>query len=128
MANRGDLHAIMGAKDNLHLITATLVGNTTNAMTVAESAQRGAGEIVSCARADTGDFTIVFRHSYPELKSIVGLEFVGATAGLQARFTAIDVAAKTAAFTVEVGATPTDPATTDTLHIALLVRNSGFNK
>ena len=113
MANRGGTHPIMGVKDTLHLLTAQLTG----------------GGEVTAAEYDgtTGQYALTFRHSYPELKSVLGIEIVGDTAGLQARFLDIDVAAKTATILFEVGATPTVLAATDTAYINLLVRNSGFN-
>lgn len=129
MANRGDLHAIMGVKDNLHLITAKLTGaGGTDDLVIDEASNRGGGEITAAEYDDTtGQYALTFRHSYPELKSVLGIEIVGDTAGLQARFLDIDVSAKTATILFEVAGTPTVLAATDTAYINLLVRNSGFN-
>ena len=128
MANRGGTHPIMGVKDNLHLLTAQLTGGGAAAnLANAESSNRGAGEVVSATYSATGVFSVVFRHSYPELKSVLGVQVVGTTDGLRGQFSAIDVAAKTATLEMYVGSTKTDPATTDTIYINLLVRNSGFN-
>lgn len=128
MANRGDTHPIHGVKDNLQLLTASLTGaGGTNDLVIDEASNRGGGEITAAAYSATGTYDLTFRHAYPELKSVVGIEIVGDTAGLQARFTAIDVAAKTATILFEVGATATVLAATDTVYINLLVRNSGFN-
>lgn len=128
MANRGDTHPILGVKDNLHLLTASLTGaGGTDDLVIDEASNRGGGEIVSAEYSATGTYDLTFRHSYPELKSVLGLEIVGDTAGLQARFTAIDVAAKTATIVFEVAGTATVLAATDTAYINLLVRNSGFN-
>lgn len=111
-------------KSECKLITAKLVGAGANPMTIPETGS----EIVSCARSGAGVFTLVFRDSYPELKAVVGLHWgPRATDGLKAEFSAIDVTAKTATLQVEVNTTDTDPASGDTLHITLLVRNSGRN-
>lgn len=111
-------------KSDCTLVTAKLVGAGAADMTIPETAS----EIVSCTQTATGVFSLVFRHSYPELKAILGLNFgPRGTDGLKASFSAIDVTAKTATLQVEVNTTDTDPATTDTLHIALLCRNSGRN-
>lgn len=113
-------------KSDCRLLTARLVGAGAADMTIPETAS----EIVSCTRSGgAGVFAIVFRDSYPELKSIVGLNFgPRATDGLKASFSAIDVVAKTATLQVEVNTTDTDPAAGDTLYINLLVRNSGANR
>lgn len=111
-------------KSECKLITAKLVGAGAANMTIPETGS----EIVSATRSAQGVFAIVFRDSYPELKAVVGLHFgPRATDGLRAEFSAIDVTAKTATLQVEVGTTDTDPAAGDTLHITLLVRNSGRN-
>ena len=124
MANRST-HPLSTVKSDCHLVTARLVGAAAADMTIPETAS----EIVSCTRSAAGIFALVFRHSYPELKSIVGLHFgPRGTDGLKASFSAIDVVAKTATLQVEVNTTDTDPATTDTLYITLLVRNSGANE
>lgn len=123
MANR-TTHPLNTVKSDCHLVTAKLVGAGGADMTIPETAS----EIVSCTRTAAGIFSIVFRHSYPELKAIIGLHFgPRATDGLKAAFSAIDVTAKTATLQVEVNTTDTDPAAGDTLHISLLVRNSGAN-
>lgn len=118
-------HPLNTKKDNCTLLTAKLVGAAAADMTVSETG----GAIVSAARSAAGVFAIVFRDSFPELKAIIGLQFgPRGTDGLKASFSAIDVVAKTATLQVEVGSTDTDPATTDTLYISLLVRNSGANR
>lgn len=112
------------SKSDCTVVTAKLVGAGAANMTIPENAS----EIVSCTRSAAGVFALVFRHAYPELKAILGLNFgPRATDGLKASFSAIDMAAKTATLQVEVNTTDTDPASGDTLHIALLVRNSGRN-
>lgn len=123
MAHRST-HPLETVKDNCTLVTAKLVGAGAANMTIPETNS----EIVSCTRSGAGVFALVFRHSYPELKAIVGLQFgPRATDGLKASFSAIDVTAKTATLQVEVNTTDTDPASGDTLHINLLCRNSGRN-
>ncbi len=105
------------------ILTAKLVGTGgTNDLTVSDTA-----DVVSAAYASaTGKYTLVLRHAYPALKSCA-ISIVGDTAGLTARFLAIDVSAKTATIQFEVGATGTVLATTDTAYITLHVRNSGRN-
>lgn len=127
MANR-TTYPVVGVKTDLQLITAKLTGGGAAASMVnAESSNLGGGEVASATYSATGTYAIVFRHSYPQLKSVISVECVGTTAGLRGRFTAIDVKAKTATLLMEVGATATDVALTDTVYINLLVRNSGFN-
>lgn len=117
-------YSLNTVKSDCVVVTAKLVGAGAANMTIPETAS----EIVSCTRSAAGVFALVFRHSYPELKAILGLSFgPRGTDGLKASFSAIDVTAKTATLQVEVNTTDTDPATTDTLHIALLCRNSGRN-
>lgn len=116
-------HPLNTPKSDAQLVTAKVVGaGGTNDLVVTSTS-----DIVSATYSATGTYNITFRHSYPELKSVVGIELVGTTAGLQARFSAIDVAAKTATIVFEVGAVATVLATTDTCYISLLVRNSGRN-
>jgi hypothetical protein len=126
MANR-TTHPVSTPKSDCHLLTAKFVGaGGTNDLVVPEA--DSGGEILSAVYASaTGKNTVAFRHSYPELKSIVGIELVGDTAGLQARFLAIDVVAKTATILFEVAGTATVLASTDACYINLLVRNSGAN-
>ena len=123
MAHR-TTYPVDAVKSDCHIVTARIVGaGGTDDPTIPETAS----EIVSTNYTATGTYDLVFRHPYPELKSVLGLEIVGDTAGLQARFTAIDVAAKTATIVFEVAGTATVLATTDTCYINLLVRNSGRN-
>jgi len=125
MANR-DVDMVMTPKDNIHLLTAKFVGGGAGAATLPEATQYGGGEIESMTRTGTGTHTIVWRHKYPALKS-VSISVVGTTAGLTGRFTAIDLAAGTATIQLEVAATGTDAATTDTVYINITARNSGRN-
>ncbi len=122
MANR-TTHPLNTPKSDAQLVTAKMVGaGTTLDLVVAATS-----EIVSATYSATGTYLITFRHSYPELKAIVGIAVSGTTAGLTARLTAVDVAAKTATILFEVAATATVLATTDTAYLTLLVRNSGRN-
>lgn len=114
-------------KNEVQLITAKLTGAGAANMVNAESANFGGGEVVSTARSGTGTFALTLRNSYPQLKGGMEPLVVGTTAGLRARFSAVDVQAKTATLVCEVGAVATDPATTDTIYIALLVRNTNAN-
>lgn len=123
MANR-TTHPVSTPKSEAHLITAKLVGG---GAATDMSCPETAGEVVSATYSATGVFLLVFRHAYPELKSFLGCPCVGTTDGLRGQLVEIDVAAKTATLELYVGSTKTDPATTDTLYLNLLVRNSGRN-
>ncbi len=123
MANRAT-HPLDTVKDSCHLVTAKLIGAGAADMEVDDS--DGPSDIVSCVQSNTGTFAVTFRHSYPELVAILGLNFgPRATDGLKASFSAIDMTTKTATLEIEVNSTDTDPAAGDTLHITLLCRNSG---
>jgi hypothetical protein len=100
-------------------------GNTSSAPTL--NTGYGAEIFKTVSHSSTGTFAVTFKHTYPQLK---GFHFgcLGTTVGLQARFSALDVTAGTATLVTEVGATPTDPATTDLIYLHLAVRNSGVNK
>jgi len=102
------------------------VGGGTGNPTLPMVAKNGAF-IDTMVRTGVGTFTGTFRDSYPEL---CGLSWgiIGTTAGLDVRFTAIDLVAKTFALTTEVGAVATDVATTDTVYLTFNVRNSGQNQ
>lgn len=126
MANR-TVHPITTPKNEVQLITAKLVGAGAAAMTNGESSNLGGGEVASISRSGAGTFALTFRHSYPQLKGGCEPLVVGTTAGLRGRFSAIDVTAKTATLVMEVGAVATDPATTDTVYLALFVRNTNAN-
>jgi hypothetical protein len=126
MANRTTSPLSAGRTDEV-LLTAKIVGNGTSTPTMGtqESAN---GEIVSLNRTGTGVSDIVFRHSYPEFKVAPGASFGPATTtGLVMICTAYDPVAKTATIKFSVGGVATDPATTDTITLYWVVRNSGKN-
>ena len=121
-------YSLDGAKSDMVILTAKLTGGgAATSLVNADSANAGAGEIVSATYSATGVFTVVFRHKYPELKFAPIFSSVGTTDGLHGMCSAIDVAAGTATFEIYVGNTKTDPATTDTLYVMWAVRNSGKN-
>jgi hypothetical protein len=122
MAHRST-HPLDTVKSSCTLVTASLVGAGGTDDLVPETN----GDIVSAVYSATGVYDIVFRHSYPELKSVLSCPVVGTTDGLFAMFSAIDVEAKTATIEFYVGSTKTVLATTDTCYVNLLVRNSGAN-
>lgn len=128
MANR-DTDLVKTPKSEVHLLTAKIVGGgAATDPTLPEATNYGGGEIATCIYAgSTGTYTGTFRHAYPQLLSVGEPAIVGATAGLRIRFTAIDVAAKTFAFTAEVNTTATDIPTTSTVYFNFTVRNSGRN-
>ncbi len=124
MADRST-HPLDTIKSQCHLVTASLVGaGGTSDLVVPETAS----DIISATYVSTGTYAVTFRHSYPELKSVLDIPCVGTTAGLRGRFTAIDVTAKTATLVFEVAGTATVLAATDTAYVNLLCRNSGANK
>lgn len=126
MANRTH-HPLDTVKSDSVLLTAKLTGAGAADLVNAESANNGGGEIVSAVRTGAGKYTVTFRRLYPALKFAPAMSFVGTTDGLVAQFASIDVTTGTGALEVYVGSTPTDLATTDTIYLMWLVRNSGRN-
>jgi hypothetical protein len=125
MANR-DTDFIRTPRSDVQLLTMKFVGGGAGQPTLPEATQYGGGELSGVTWSATGQYACVFRKKYPQLLS-VDAYIVGATAGLQARVTAIDVAAGTMSIQTEVGAVATNAATTDTIYVRLVVRNSGRN-
>lgn len=119
-------HPITTPKNEVQLITAQLTGAGAANMVNAESANFGGGEVVTATRTGVGKFTLTFRWPYPQLKSC-WFGVVGTTDGLHAQFASIDVLNKTAALETYVGSVATDPATTDTVYVNMLVRNTNAN-
>lgn len=121
-------HPVETAKDRVVVLTAKLTGGgAATSLVNADSANRGAGEVVSATYTATGKYTLAFRHKYPELKAAPICSFVGTTDGLSGMCSAIDIAAGTASLEIYVGNTATDLATTDTLYLTWIVRDSGRN-
>ena len=119
---------LSGVKTAEVLLTARLTGGGAGLdMVNADSALAGGGEVVSATFVSTGLFDLVFRHSWVELKSQPNYGVGGTTVGLQGATVSIDVTAKTARMRLSVGNTVTDPATTDTVHLTWVVRDSGKN-
>lgn len=127
MANRKtfDLACL---KSEMCLLSAKLTGAGAADMVNADSANMGGGEVSSAVRTGAGTFNLTFRKKYPELKCPFPPGIVGTTVGLDGTFTAFDPVAGTATLKLAVGNTPTDPASTDTVYLAWIVRNSGLNK
>ncbi len=122
------VHPLETPKTEAHLLHAKLTGGGAAASLVnADSALQGGGEIVSATYVSTGVFTVVFRHKYPSLLVAPIFSFVGSNSGLNGKCTAIDVAAGTATFQLAYNSTPADPATTDSIYVTWVVRNSGRN-
>lgn len=115
-------------KSEVDILTAKLTGGgAATSLVNADSANQGGGEVVSATYSATGVYTIVFRHKYAALKAAPMFSFVATTDGLTGMCSAIDVAAGTATIEVYVGNTKTDLATTDTMYMTWIVRNSGRN-
>lgn len=128
MANRTHRRLEGHPKTDVVILTAKVVGAGAANLTLPDASDYGGGEIASATRTGTGTHSLVFRHAYPDAEKLsVTFGIIGSTAGLQARFTAWDSAAKTATMQIEVGATGTDAASGDTITITMYVRNSGRN-
>ena len=112
-------------KSEVILVTARFVGNTTSTGTIPTADNP---YITSITRTDTGDHSIVWAEKFAGTVLDARVAVVGTTAGLTGRFTAIDLAAGTSTITTEVGATPTDAATTDTVYLSIWCRNSSKNQ
>lgn len=82
------------------------------------------GDVLTAVHTGTGIFNLTFRHAYPVGTVPLSPGIVGTTTGLVAIFTAWDPAAKTATVKFSVGGVATDPAATDSVRFAFLVRNS----
>ena len=125
MANE-TFYPVRSARSELIEVYDNFVGNGSSAPTLPNSG-KFAQEILTCTRTGTGAFTLTFKHKFPTLK-FQRLSVMGTTAGLDARFLTLDVAAGTATLLCEVAGTATDPASTDLVYMHLAVRNSGRNK
>lgn len=127
MANRS-VFQVNSPKSEVQILTARIVGGGAAAdPTRPDSTDYGGGEFATCIYAgSTGTYSGTFRKKYPELLS-VHAQVLGVTAGLQIRFTAIDLAAGTFAFTAEVNTTATDLPTTTTVYFTFICRNSSRN-
>lgn len=106
------------------VVTARVVGAATSNATIPTDDNP---YISSITRTDTGDHSIVWREKFPGTVLDAHVSVVGSTAGLAGRFVAIDMAAGTSSITLEVGATPTDATTNDTVYLVIFVRNTNRN-
>lgn len=128
MANR-KVYEVKHRKSECQLLTQKLTGNGANALVNAELSNMGGGEVQSIVRNSAGNFTFTFKATFPEVKWVAVPCCVGTTSGLVGQFTTFDpVTNNTATLVLSVAGTPTDPATTDTIYLEWLVRNSNFNK
>lgn len=126
-ANRST-HPAGTAKSEVLVLTGKITGGgAATDCTNPESGNTGAGEITSATYVSTGTYAVTFRHLYPSLLCAPVSVNVGTTDGLRVSFSAIDITAGTATMEVWVGSTLTALATTDTLHLMWVVRNSGRN-
>lgn len=119
---------LCGLKTDMVIATARLTGAGAGVSLVnADSAIMGGGEIVSATFVSTGLFDVVFRRSFPEPKcNPIGV-VTGTTVGLVVGWVSFDVTAKTGRMRLTVGNAVTDPATTDSIHLLWVVRDSGKN-
>jgi hypothetical protein len=125
LANR-TTYPMRTPKSDVEYLTMKFVGGGAGQPTLPEATQYGGGELSGVTWSATGQYACVLRRKYAALKS-ADAYIVGATAGLQARITAVDVGAGTLSIQTEVGAVATNAATTDTIYVTLVVRNSGRN-
>lgn len=129
MARSGNrtTYAVETPRTCVQTLYATLTGAAAADLTLGTQEALN-GEIVSAVRTGAGKYTVTFRYVYPELKRAPVFGFVGTTDGLIAQFASLDITTGTGALETYVGSTPTDLATTDTITIDWVVRNSGKNK
>ena len=118
---------VCGVKTDEMILTARLTGAGAADLVNADSALRGGGEVVSATRSAAGKWSVVFRRKFPELKFAPACSFIGTTDGLVGQWSAIDITAGTGSLEVYVGSTPTDLASTDSIHLFWVVRDSGGN-
>lgn len=124
MSNRSYRQFRGHLKTEVVLVTARFTGNTTSTGVIPTADNP---YITSINRTGTGTHTVVWREKFPGTVLDARVSTRGTTAGLQGRFTAIDMTAGTSTVITEVGATATDAATTDTVHLIIWVRNSPQN-
>lgn len=109
------------------VLAAQMTGAGAADLVNAESTSFGGGFVTAGVRTGAGVFNLTFRHKFPQGLVPFSPGIVGTTTGLVAIFTAWDPAAGTATVKFSVGGVATDPATTDSIRFAFLVRNSGRN-
>lgn len=120
---------VSGLKTEIVNVTARLTGGgSATSLVNAESAQNGGGEVVSATYVSTGLFDFVFRRSFPLCICNPIAVMTGATAGLAMNWVSFDITAKTGRARFTVGSTLTDPATTDSIHLFWVARNSARNQ
>lgn len=125
MANR-TVYPLNTPRSEAQIFFATMTGGGAATSLVAASGLECL-DIASATYSATGVFNIVFRNKYPGKLCPLSPGVLGTTTGLVAIFTAWDPAAGTATVKFSVGSVATDPATTDTIYFAFVVRNSGKN-
>ncbi len=122
MAHRTN-YPVSTSKSEVEFLEARMTGAAAANLT----APTQPGEIVSGARTGAGNFDLVFRNKYPQGLVPFSPGIVGTTTGLVAIFTAWAPEAGTASVRFSVGGVATDPAATDSIRFAFMVRNSGRN-
>lgn len=128
MNPRTQSHPVNGLKTDEHIVTARLTGAGAGISLVnADSAIQGGGEVVSATFVSTGLFDCVFRRAFPEAKFNPAVSITGTTVGLMGNWVSFDITAKTGRLRLTVGNTVTDPATTDSIHLLWVARDSGRN-
>ena len=120
---------LLAVKTDEVVLTARLTGGgAATALVNADSALLGGGEVISGAYAgSTGLFNIVFRRKLPEAKCNPLVVVTGTTTGLCGSWVSYDITAATGQLRLFVGNTLTDPATTDSIHLLWVGRDSGKN-
>lgn len=126
MAHR-TTYPLVHRRNETEIITAKMTGAGAADLVNAESATFGGGDITAGVRTGAGVFNLTFRYKYPQGLTPLSPGIVGTTVGLTAVFSAWDPVAGTATVKFSIGAAATDPATTDSIRFAFIVRNSGKN-
>lgn len=114
-------------KTDAIVISAKVVGTGAGTALAVADPVTANSEIVSITFVSTGIHDIVVRRSFPQLLTVFAPGFVGTTVGLDGQFVTFDPVAKTLRIRLNVSSTPTDAATTDTIFLTWVVRNSGKN-
>lgn len=119
------MHRTTYPVESMYSDEVTIKGHLTGA--AAANMVHVSGDVLSATRTDAGDFTLAFRHKYPQGTYPHIPTIVGTTEGLICTFKTWDPAAGTATVTFAVGSTPTDPAATDEVYFAFDVRKTAAN-
>lgn len=125
-ANRS-MHPVETVKTDVKWLTAKLTGGGAGDLVVADPVS-GNSDVVTAVRTAAGKYTITTRYVYPQLLVAPWFAFDGTTDGLVGQSNACVVTTGVYPIEIYVGSTATDLATTDTIYMCWVVRNSGKNQ